>query len=60
MAATVFFFVYCKRRNLANDIGGAKSTIGILFLMLQVPVGQGLVFHEVSRRTTVGRTPLDE
>jgi len=34
-----------------------------LFLARQLPVGQGLLIHEVSRsqrRTAVGRTPLDE
>jgi hypothetical protein len=41
-----------------------KQFMIFFYLAQQPPVGHGLLFHEVSsshkRRTTVGRTPLDE
>ena len=53
-----------KKEYLKVKLINLKLTV-CLFLARQLPVGQDLLIHEVSRshtqqRTTVGRTPVDE
>jgi hypothetical protein len=54
----------CIAQAPAEDTKPMFLTFVCLFLTQQPPLGQSFLIHEVSRshtrRTTVGRTPLDE